>query len=49
MRGGLRALFGLALCAAAVASCGASVEMGPGAQAIAPGIVTIVEMPVSID
>jgi len=49
MRGGRRAFFGLALCATAAASCGASVEMGPGAQAIAPGIVTIVEMPVSID
>jgi len=46
---GRRAFLGLALCAASVASCGASVEMGPGAQAIAPGIVTIVEMPPSID
>jgi hypothetical protein len=34
------------LCAAA---CGATVELGPGAAAYAPSIVTIVEMPPAID
>jgi hypothetical protein len=49
MRGGLPIFFGLALCGGAAASCGATVEMGPGSQAIAPAIVTVVEMPPSID
>ena len=31
------------------AACGATVEMGPGAAAYAPSIVTIVEMPPAID
>jgi hypothetical protein len=38
-----------ALCAGAAASCGATVEMRPGAETIAPTVVTIVEMPPSID